>query len=70
MLRRASSGDPAISLSLSYSPKSIPRYDREFLLQFRKICTEKPVHLPPLETIGLDPLGEPSSLSMSRGGSG
>jgi len=34
-----------------------------------KICTEKPVHLPPLETIGLDRPGE-SSLSISRGGSG
>lgn len=46
------------------------RYDRDFLLQFMKLCTEKPVNLPPLDAIGLEPLSEQSSLSMTRGGSG
>ncbi|TDL23009.1 hypothetical protein BD410DRAFT_721875, partial [Rickenella mellea] len=29
------------------------RYDRDFLLQFMKVCTEKPDKLPPLDAIGL-----------------
>jgi translation initiation factor 4G len=33
------------------------------------ICKEKPDNLPPLDVIGLEP-GDPSSLTMSRGGSG
>ncbi|KAF9529696.1 hypothetical protein CPB83DRAFT_893220 [Crepidotus variabilis] len=45
------------------------RYDRDFLLQFMLICKEKPASLPPLDAIGLEPI-DPSSLSMTRGGSG
>ncbi|KAF4563218.1 hypothetical protein EYR40_007074 [Pleurotus pulmonarius] len=45
------------------------RYDRDFLLQFMKICTEKPDMLPPLDAIGLQP-SDQISYSMTRGGSG
>ncbi|KAH7312133.1 eukaryotic translation initiation factor 4G1, eIF4E-binding domain-containing protein [Rhizoctonia solani] len=31
------------------------RYEREFLLQFRNVCKEKPDSLPDLDTIGLVP---------------
>ncbi|TDL22991.1 hypothetical protein BD410DRAFT_769393 [Rickenella mellea] len=44
------------------------RYDRDFLLQFMKVCTEKPDNLPPLDAIGLEPADQ--SHPMGRGGSG
>ncbi|EPQ55181.1 hypothetical protein GLOTRDRAFT_61048 [Gloeophyllum trabeum ATCC 11539] len=44
------------------------RYDRDFLLQFMSICKEKPDHLPPLDAIGLEPVGPDHY--MTRGGSG
>ncbi|KAF8891812.1 hypothetical protein BD779DRAFT_1670764 [Infundibulicybe gibba] len=46
------------------------RYDRDFLLQFMKVCTDKPDMLPPLDVIGLEPDQASMSHSMSRGGSG
>lgn len=44
------------------------RYDRDFLMQFMKVCKEKPDTLPPLEEIGLE--ADPSSGfgSSRRGG--
>ena len=50
------------------------RYDRDFLLQFMKVCTEKPDNLPNLEAIGLEPvdqhaLGRTSSGRRGGGGS-
>ncbi|TFK23170.1 hypothetical protein FA15DRAFT_670779 [Coprinopsis marcescibilis] len=44
------------------------RYDRDFLLQFKEVCKEKPPNLPPLDAIGLEPI-DPSALAMARGGS-
>jgi len=44
------------------------RYDRDFLLQFREICKDKPPNMPPLDAIGLEPVDP--SLMMARGGSG
>ncbi|KZV97854.1 eukaryotic initiation factor 4f subunit eIF4g, eIF4e-binding domain-containing protein, partial [Exidia glandulosa HHB12029] len=32
------------------------RYDRDFLMQFMEVCKEKPDHLPPPETLGLEPI--------------
>ncbi|KAF9501394.1 ARM repeat-containing protein [Pleurotus eryngii] len=53
------------------------KYDRDFLLQFMKICTEKPDMLPPLDAIGLQPSDQtlysmtygavPASLQASTG---
>ncbi|KZP04906.1 hypothetical protein FIBSPDRAFT_903919 [Athelia psychrophila] len=43
------------------------KYDRDFLLQFMSVCKEKPDRLPPLDTIGLEPVDQ---LSMRRGGAG
>ncbi|KAF7971534.1 hypothetical protein HWV62_20840 [Athelia sp. TMB] len=43
-------------------------YDRNFLLQFMSICKEKPEQLPPLATIGLEPVDK--QFYMSRGESG
>ncbi|KLO17689.1 hypothetical protein SCHPADRAFT_156858 [Schizopora paradoxa] len=43
------------------------RYDRDFLLQFMKVCVEKPDNLPNLEAIGLEPVDQNA---MTRGGSG
>ncbi|KAF8622684.1 hypothetical protein AX15_006786 [Amanita polypyramis BW_CC] len=40
------------------------RYDREFLLQFRPVCEEKPESLPPLDAVGLE------QLSLTRAGPG
>ncbi|KAG8726825.1 hypothetical protein FRC11_014402, partial [Ceratobasidium sp. 423] len=31
------------------------RYDRNFLLQFKSVCTKRPDALPPLDSIGIDP---------------
>jgi translation initiation factor 4G len=45
------------------------RYDRDFLMQFMKICQEKPPNLPPLDVLGIEPVDQ-SSFSMTRGGSG
>ncbi|EPT00387.1 hypothetical protein FOMPIDRAFT_1146531 [Fomitopsis schrenkii] len=46
------------------------RYDREFLMQFMKICKDKPDNLPPLDAIGLEPSEQgPAVHQMSRGGS-
>ncbi|KAL1719721.1 hypothetical protein EV715DRAFT_251035 [Schizophyllum commune] len=44
------------------------RYDRDFLLQFMEVCKEKPDRMPPLDAIGLEPMG-PADFAMSRGGS-
>ena len=44
------------------------RYDRDFLLQFMAICTEKPDV--PLDVIGLEAVGEQPHYPMTRGGSG
>ena len=44
------------------------RYDREFLLQFMAVCTEKPDV--PLDVIGLEAIGDQPQYQMSRGGSG
>ncbi|KAF9450122.1 ARM repeat-containing protein [Macrolepiota fuliginosa MF-IS2] len=40
------------------------RYDREFLMQFMPLCKEKPITLPPLDAIGLEPIDQ-NSLAMS-----
>ncbi|KAH6913934.1 hypothetical protein BKA70DRAFT_1383662 [Coprinopsis sp. MPI-PUGE-AT-0042] len=45
------------------------RYDRDFLLQFKEICKDRPPNLPPLDAIGLEPIDQ-AALMMSRGGSG
>ena len=46
----------------------LTRYDREFLLQFQPICTEKPdVSLDP---IGLEAVGDQPHYPLTRGGSG
>ncbi|KAF4563239.1 hypothetical protein EYR40_007051 [Pleurotus pulmonarius] len=44
------------------------KYDRDFLLQFMRICTEKPVKMLPLDAIGLQPPVQ-TSYSTARGGS-
>ncbi|EAU91617.1 eukaryotic initiation factor 4F subunit P130 [Coprinopsis cinerea okayama7 len=44
------------------------RYDRDFLLQFREVCKDRPPNLPPLDAIGLEPI-DPSALHITRGGS-
>ncbi|KAJ7350760.1 hypothetical protein DFH08DRAFT_695670, partial [Mycena albidolilacea] len=44
-------------------------YDRDFLLQFMSICTEKPDRLPPLDDIGIGPVDQNSiPRTNSRGG--
>ncbi|KAH9912513.1 armadillo-type protein [Fomitopsis serialis] len=45
------------------------RYDRDFLMQFMKICKDKPDNLPPLDAIGLEPSEQGAGVPMSRGGS-
>ncbi|KZT72244.1 eukaryotic initiation factor 4f subunit eIF4g, eIF4e-binding domain-containing protein [Daedalea quercina L-15889] len=45
------------------------RYDRDFLMQFMKICKDKPDNLPPLDAIGLEPSEQGTGIPMSRGGS-
>ena len=47
------------------------RYDREFLMQFMAVCTEKPEQLPNLESIGMVDAGGDGSMSRntSFGGS-
>ncbi|THH13662.1 hypothetical protein EW146_g6581 [Bondarzewia mesenterica] len=60
---------PRVDLNVN-AQKGKFRYDRDFLLQFMSICKEKPDNLPPLDAIGLDPNEQPSSYSMTRGGSG
>lgn len=42
------------------------RYDREFLLQFMDICTEKPDSLPTLDAIGLEPVSNESNFANNR----
>ena len=42
-------------------------YDRDFLLQFMAVCKEKPDSLPPLDSIGLEPVDQ--TFPMTRGGS-
>ncbi|KAH9912525.1 eukaryotic translation initiation factor 4G1, eIF4E-binding domain-containing protein, partial [Fomitopsis serialis] len=39
------------------------RYDRDFLVQFMKICKDKPDNLPPLDAIGLEPSEQGALLS-------
>jgi translation initiation factor 4G len=55
-------------LKYSTIKKIICRYDREFLLQFMLVCKERPATLPPLDSIGLEPVDH--THAMSRGGSG
>ncbi|KAI6007612.1 hypothetical protein F5J12DRAFT_82727 [Pisolithus orientalis] len=45
------------------------RYDRDFLLQFMTVCKEKPLNLPPLDVLGIEPVAE-TSLGTTGGGSG
>ncbi|KAI6145572.1 hypothetical protein BKA82DRAFT_913145 [Pisolithus tinctorius] len=45
------------------------RYDRDFLLQFMTVCKEKPLNLPPLDVLGIEPVAH-TSLGMTGGGSG
>ncbi|EIW80366.1 hypothetical protein CONPUDRAFT_125115 [Coniophora puteana RWD-64-598 SS2] len=59
---------PKVELNAN-APAGKFRYDRDFLLQFMKVCTEKPEHLPPLEVLGLEPADQQFH-TMSRGGSG
>ncbi|KAF8584275.1 hypothetical protein K439DRAFT_1633657 [Ramaria rubella] len=42
------------------------RYDRDFLLQFMAVCTDKPDSLPALDAIGIEPTDQASG-SMGRG---
>ncbi|KIK01162.1 hypothetical protein K443DRAFT_577083 [Laccaria amethystina LaAM-08-1] len=44
------------------------RYDRDFLLQFRGVCIQKPDMLPPLESFGLKPLDQASLGTRGRSG--
>ncbi|EIW83901.1 ARM repeat-containing protein [Coniophora puteana RWD-64-598 SS2] len=47
------------------------RYDRDFLFQFMKVCTEKPERLAPLEGLGIDPAEWQSHIMYhGRGGRG
>ncbi|EJD40409.1 hypothetical protein AURDEDRAFT_115891 [Auricularia subglabra TFB-10046 SS5] len=39
------------------------RYDRDFLMQFMEVCKEKPDQLPPVEALGIEPIGAPDSRS-------
>ncbi|KAH7096849.1 ARM repeat-containing protein [Auriculariales sp. MPI-PUGE-AT-0066] len=41
---------PRIELNIN-APEGKFRYDRDFLMQFMEVCTEKPDHLPPRETL-------------------
>ncbi|TFY58489.1 hypothetical protein EVJ58_g6388 [Rhodofomes roseus] len=45
------------------------RYDRDFLMQFMKICKDKPDNLLRLDAIGLEPSEQGAGVPMSRGGS-
>ncbi|KIK97976.1 hypothetical protein PAXRUDRAFT_742412 [Paxillus rubicundulus Ve08.2h10] len=45
------------------------RYDRDFLMQFMQLCKEKPLNLPPLDILGIEPVDQ-ASFNMTRGGSG
>ncbi|KIJ15597.1 hypothetical protein PAXINDRAFT_169050 [Paxillus involutus ATCC 200175] len=45
------------------------RYDRDFLMQFMQLCKEKPLNLPPLDILGIEPVDQ-TSFNMTRGGSG
>ncbi|CAE6521722.1 unnamed protein product [Rhizoctonia solani] len=45
---------PDLELSFLVGPGQF-RYHRSFLLQFKNICTERPVSLAPLDSVGLDP---------------
>jgi translation initiation factor 4G len=43
-----------------FSSDFLFRYDRDFLLQFRAVCKERPDALPALDTIGLEPSDQTS----------
>lgn len=43
------------------------RYDRDFLMQFMKVCKEKPDDMPSLDAIGLEPSDQQGSFSGRRG---
>ncbi|KAF8550209.1 ARM repeat-containing protein [Imleria badia] len=45
------------------------RYDRDFLMQFMQLCKEKPLNLPRLDILGIEPLDQSAS-SMTRLGLG
>ncbi|KAL0955886.1 hypothetical protein HGRIS_002084 [Hohenbuehelia grisea] len=59
---------PKVELNINAKDSKF-RYDRDFLLQFMKVCKEKPDMLPPLDAIGLEPVDQPN-YPMTRGGSG
>ena len=46
------------------------RYDRDFLLQFMSVFTERPVDLPPLASIGMESSGGRGGRRMGMGGRG
>ncbi|PVG02533.1 hypothetical protein CPB86DRAFT_587203 [Serendipita vermifera] len=43
------------------------RYDRDFLMQFMKVCKEKPDDMPALDAIGLEPSEQQGSFGGRRG---
>ncbi|KIJ07925.1 hypothetical protein PAXINDRAFT_18908 [Paxillus involutus ATCC 200175] len=45
------------------------RYDRDFLMQFMQVCKERPLNLPRLDALGIEPTNQ-TSLSVTPGGSG
>ncbi|CAE6445503.1 unnamed protein product [Rhizoctonia solani] len=62
---------PNPDLTFAVTPGKF-RYDREFLLQFRLVCRERPSSLPPLDVIGLElsqvRTGHPSGVRGGRRG--
>lgn len=45
---------PLCQCDFFFSTRFFPSYDRDFLLQFKNICNEKPDNLPPLGDLGLE----------------
>ncbi|CAE6532945.1 unnamed protein product [Rhizoctonia solani] len=45
---------PDLELNFPIEPGRF-RYERNFLLQFKSVCTKRPDSLPPLDSIGIDP---------------
>src|ERR1700733_2174420 len=52
-----------LSIKCNLSSTVIARYDRDFLVQFMKVCVEKPDSMPDLDALGLAMNGESSALS-------